>query len=138
MRRNKKKLTLCNHIINSGYEENYYAAMRLKRTLSEDKGAIPTVLCYNDNRRKAVTNELDRPYERKHISIHYLQGDALLHHALQCTQIPSSKFLLAFLRLLIRFRVVRSDTILRLSDSFRSRRDYYIREASERNKQTPR
>lgn len=58
-------------------------------TLSKDKGAIPTVLYYSDNRRKVVTNELDRPYERRHISIHYLQRDALLHHALQRMQIPS-------------------------------------------------
>jgi len=69
------------------------------RSMGKDKGAIPTVLYYSD-RRKTVTNELGRPYERI-THQHYLQRDALLHHALQCTQIPSSKFLLAFLRLLI-------------------------------------
>lgn len=72
-------------------------------TPSKDKGAIPTVLYYSDNRRKAITNELGRPYERRHISIHYLQRDALLHYALQRMEILSSKFLLTFLRILIRF-----------------------------------
>lgn len=59
-----------------------------RSTRSQDKGAVPVVLYYSDNRRKVVTNELDRPCGRKHINIHYLPRDALLHHAQQRTEGP--------------------------------------------------
>jgi len=99
--RRKKKSTLGNYIIQLIPQDAKEIIMpQCGRSTGKDKGAIPTVLYYSD-RRKAVTNELGRPYEHRHISIHYLQQDALSHHALQCTRIPSSKFLLAFLRLLI-------------------------------------
>jgi len=126
--RRKKKSTLGNYIIQLIPQDAREVIMpQCGRSTGKDKGAIPTVLYYSD-RRKAVTNELGRPYEHRHISIHYLQRDALLPHALQCTRCtiveisisvsPTSNSINS---------IFHSGTVLYLSDSFKIKANLYTR-----------